>query len=210
MKSAKFPIITILFIFLLCACGSSEPIMSTSTSTPNPTATSTPTVTSSPTTTQTATEIPFTPTVTVEPGVVAGSIHLVSDEVAPFQTRIELRMENSNTIYKSTESGSDGTFRFENVDSGTYDIWILISDLPEPIAGCSDNSIERPEWMIVVEMSRGKATMMMVKGTLETAIEWAEILESESPGLKPTGFYAVTDIAVGSLGDNIVSRIMCH
>ena len=211
MKSAKNPIISILLIFLLCACGSSEPLVSTSTSTPNPTDTSTPTVTSSPTLTRTATEIPYTQTSTPEPGVVAGSIYLVSEYDAPFQTRVELRMDESSTHFKSTESGSDGSFRFENVPIGFYEVWVLINELPEPVAGCSDNSAEERGWWLGVEMSKGKATMMIFKGTLETAIEWAEIMEAESPGLKPTAFYAVAgNLVVGSRGLNIDARITCH
>ena len=120
-KMSQFLSMLLFFAVFLTACSGqvkvepSATVAPTSTETPVPSPTFTPTVT--PTLLPTETPIP-------QPASLTGTIFLSGDAAKPFISSVELRQKNSFTLIGKGDTDSSGGYRIENIDPGTYELWV--------------------------------------------------------------------------------------
>jgi hypothetical protein len=198
IKSSQFSIFLWLFAMLLMACNgqiASEPsatIPPTLAKTPTPLPTSTPTETPTPLPTPTAT-ITVVPTETAipQPASLTGTIFLSSTDTKPFVSLVELRQKDSFTLIGKSKTNSGGIYKIENINPGTYVLWVLITSKAAIISGCTDVAPPDDTWKIGIKFGEDKA-MSMENAYLSKALFLMKNMPSSSD-LKATGFFAVLE-----------------
>lgn len=191
-KALRFSVILALFTILFSAC--SGQLVVTPTSTPVPTSTITitpaPLPTSTPTPTVTATTPP-TETPIPQPASLTGTIFLSSNTSNPFTSVVELRQKGSFTLIGKSETDSSGVYMIENIDPGSYELWVLITTTSEMISGCADVAPPDDTWKIGIKFGENKA-MSMKNAYLSKALFLMKNMPSSSD-LKAEGFFAVLE-----------------
>jgi hypothetical protein len=180
---------TLLFLaFLLSACNGQIAIEPSATIPPTSTGTAIPPPTSTPTVT--ATRVP-TETVIPQPASLTGTIFLSNGNTKPFASLIELRQKDSFTLIGKSKTDSSGIYKIENIDPGTYELWILITSKAAMISGCNDVATPDDTWKIGIKFGEDKA-MSMENAYLSKALFLMENMPSSSD-LKAQGFFAVLE-----------------
>jgi hypothetical protein len=198
IRSAQFLIFLWLFVMLLAACSGqiaptpSPTLVPTLTKTPLPLSTSTPTETptSLPTPTVTVTVTP-TETAIPQPASLTGTIFLTGTDTKPFVSSVELRQKDSFTLVGKSKTNSGGTYTIENIDPGSYELWILITSKSAMVAGCNDVAPPDDKWKIGIKFGEDKA-MSIENAYLSKALFLMKNMPSTSD-FKATGFFAVLE-----------------
>ena|SRR5690349_12279911 len=165
------------------ACGG--PLSLFSTATPTSTSTHTPVP---PTSTATLTATPL-PTETPVPGPASltGTILLGG---ASFSSTVALRTaDDSFTKIASSGTDSDGVYRMEDLERGTYEMWVLITSKSEMISGCNDVAPPDDTWRMGIAFGDDKA-LTIENAWLSKALLLMENMPASSD-LKAQGFFAV-------------------
>jgi hypothetical protein len=159
----------------------------TETATPSPT--STPTITDTPTATLTPT-MTFTPSITEppQPASLAGKIFLSSSSTQPFVSVVELREIDTFNLIGKANTDSAGAFAINNIQPGTYDLWVLITTQSEMISGCNDVTPPDMTWLMGLKFTENQA-LTMENAYLSKALMFNDALKSS--GMQATGFYTV-------------------
>ena len=187
-KVLSFSVILALFAILLSAC--SGQFVATSTSTPVPTST----IISTPLPTLTSTVAATTPpteTPIPQPASLTGTIFLSSNTSKPFASVVELRQKDSFTLIGKSETDSSGVYKIENIDPGSYELWVLITTKSKMVSGCADVAPPDDSWKIGIKFGEDKA-MSMESAYLSKALFLMQNMPSGS-GLNAEGFYAVLE-----------------
>lgn len=187
-KAVQFPVIMALFAVLLSACGRQITIEPTATIAPTSTETPTPLPTSTPTLTAT---VPPTETAIPQPASLTGTIKLSNGTAKPFVSLVELRQKGGFNLIGKSETDPGGVYKIENIDPGTYELWVLITTDSEMISGCADVAPPDDSWKIGIKFGEGKA-MSMEHAYLSKALLLMENMPSSS-GLNAEGFFAVLE-----------------
>ena len=185
-KALGFSIVLALLAMPLSAC--SGLFVATPTSTPIPTNTPTPLPTSTPTITVTPspTETPIP-----QPASLTGTIFLFSNTSNPFDSLVELRQKDSFTLIGKSDTDSSGVYKIEDIDPGTYELWVLITTKSKMIPGCSDVAPPDDSWKIGIKFGEDKA-MSMGNAYLSKALLLLQNMPASSD-LNAEGFYAVLE-----------------
>jgi hypothetical protein len=198
IRISQFSIILWLFAILLTACSGqitlepSATIPPTLTKTPAPLPTSTPTETPTPLPTPTVTlTVPPTETAIPQPASLTGTIFLSSTGTKPFVSLVELREKETFNLIGKSRTNSGGIYKIENIDPGTYELWILISSKAAMISGCNDVAPPDDAWKIGIKFGDDKA-MSMENAYLSKALLLMKNMPPSSD-LKATGFFAVLE-----------------
>jgi hypothetical protein len=197
-RNSQFSIILWLFAILLTACNEqivSEPSATlpptlAKTSTPLPTSMPTETLRPLPTPTVTITVAP-TETAFPQPASLTGTIFLSSGSTKPLVSYVELRQKDSFTLMGKSETNSGGTYKIQNIEPGTYELWVLITSKAAIIPGCSDVAAPDDTWKMGIKFGEDKA-MSMKNAYLSKALLIMKNMPSSSD-LKATGFFAVRE-----------------
>jgi hypothetical protein len=200
VKTVQFLLTFLMFATLLMGCSGQSPTptatltatiapTSTETSTPEPTLTLTPTPTTEPTLTPTPT-ITATPTETAipMPASLTGTIFLSGENKKPFASSIELRQKGSFELISKSETDAAGVFRMDDIDPGSYELWVLITSKPTMISGCSDVAPPDNTWKMGIKFTENQA-LTMDNAYLSKALLLSEGLGSSD--LKAQVFFAV-------------------
>ncbi len=187
-KVLSFSVILILVSVLLSACGGQFFAKPTSTPVPTSTITPTPLPTSTPTVTATT---PPTETPIPQPASLTGTIFLSSNASKPFTSMVELRQKGSFTLIGKSETDSSGVYKIENIDPGSYELWVLITIESKMVSGCADVALPNDSWKIGIKFGEDKA-MSMENAYLSKALFLMQNMPSGS-GLNAEGFYAVLE-----------------
>jgi len=159
----------------------------TSTDTPVPSPTSTTPPTSTPTITPT---LPPTETPIPQPASLTGTIFLSDDTAKPFVSSVELRQKDSFALIGKDDTDSNGVYKIENIDPGTYELWVLITTKTAMISGCTDVAPPDNKWKIGIKFGEDKA-LSMENAYLSKGLLLAQNLQTSD--LKATGFLAVLE-----------------
>ena len=179
---------------------------------PLPSQTATPTASSTPTRTPkpTATITP-TPTETSVPGPasLSGKIILTNGSSKPFITSLTLTNPESVTPLSQTKTDRGGNYLFKEVQSGKYELWVLITPKTEMIAGCNDILLPDASWRMGIIFDGDKG-LTMNNSSLNFALLLAENMKSS--GMQATGFYAVLpDLEIKPRTENALDiRMICQ
>ena len=79
-----------------------------------------------------------------------------------------------------------------NIEPGTYELWVLITTKPAIISGCNDVAPPDPAWRMGIDFGEGKS-MTIGNAYLSKALMLMEFMPASSD-LKATGFFAVLDV----------------
>lgn len=192
-KISQSSFILLCLAVLLTACNGQigvEPtatIAPTSTETPIPPPTSTPSPTPVPTITPT---LPPTETPIPQPASLSGTIFLSNDTAKPFVSAVELRLKDSFTLIGKSETDGNGNYKIENIDPGTYELWVLITTETAMVSQCSDVAPPDSTWKIGIKFGEGKG-LTMKDASLSKGLLLAENLQTSD--LKAEGFFAVLE-----------------
>jgi hypothetical protein len=192
-KISKFTSMLWFLAFLLTACNGqtaikpSETAAPTSTETPVPTPTFTPLPTSSPTPTLT---LPPTERPVPQPASLTGTISLSGNVVKPVVSSVELRQKENFTLIGKGDTDSNGVYKIENIDPGTYELWVLITTKIEMVSGCTDVAPPDTKWKLGIKFGEDKA-LSMENADLSKGLLLAQ--EMQSSDLKAQGFFAVLE-----------------
>lgn len=157
-------------------------IAPTSTETPIPPPTSTPTIT--PTIVPTETAVP-------QPAPLTCIIFLSSSTIEPFVSLVELRQKDTFKLIGKSETDSNGVYKIENIDPGTYELWILITYKSAMISGCNDVAPPDNLWKIGIKFGEDQS-LSIENAYLSKALTLMEFMPSSSD-LKAQGFFAVLE-----------------
>ena len=151
-----------------CAGAAASP---SSTATPSPTPTPSPTA--EPTPTPTPTQAPL----------IQGTVSFTGARTDPFVTSVV--MVGTSGPSAPVQTNADGTYSIAGAAAGDYEVWILLSDIPDKIAGCTD---------VVVPKGWGVSLFM---GTLRLTVTNATTLQQgidnfHKHGLTPSALYAAS------------------
>jgi hypothetical protein len=181
---------SIVFSVLLMTLASCNNFTPKPTETPIPTATSLPTSTNSPEPTSTPTNTP-TETPIPQPASLTGTIFLSNGNVKPLTSSVELRQKDSFILIGKGDTDSNGVYKIENIDPGSYALWVLITTKSETIPGCRDIAPPDSSWRIGIKFGEDKAI------TIENAyLSKALLLMANMPpstDLKAQGYFAVLE-----------------
>jgi hypothetical protein len=198
IRGSQFSIILWVFAILLTACSGqitpepSATIPPTLTKTPTPLSTSTPTETPTPLPIPTVTlTIAPTETAIPQPASLTGTIFLSSTSTKPFVSSVELRENESFNLIGKSKTNSSGIYKIENINPGTYELWILVSSKAAMISGCNDVAPPDDTWKIGIKFGEDKA-MSMENAYLSKALFLMKNMPPSSD-LKATGFFAVLE-----------------
>jgi hypothetical protein len=171
--------------------------------TPAPTSTDTPVPTSTPTTPPTSTSttpptltstitptLPPTEAPVPQPASLTGTILLSGDTTQPFVSSVELRQKDSYNLIGKSDTDSNGNYKIENIDPGTYQLWVLITTKEAMIPGCTDVAPPNNKWRIGIKFGDDKA-LSMENAYLSKGLLLVQNLQTSD--LKAQGFYAVLD-----------------
>jgi hypothetical protein len=192
MKTKALPLVLTLAATLLSACLGPQATptptatiipTATETQTPPPTATTVPTETPVPTETSTPTETPIP-----LPASLTGVISLSKDAAKPFTSVVDLRKSGSFELIGSSKTNAKGIYKIENIDPGTYELWVLIAAKAKMISGCKDVTPPDDAWKIGILFGKDKA-MTMDGNSFSNALLLAEGFQATE--LKPEGIYFV-------------------
>jgi len=192
-KMSQFSSMLLLLAILLPACnaqvaiGPTATVAPTSTETPVPSPTYTPLPTYTPTITPT---LPPTETPIPQPASLTGTIFLTTDTAKPFVSSVELRQKDSFTLIGKGDTDSNGVYKIENIDPGTYELWVLITAKIKMVSGCSDVAPPDSKWRIGIKFGEDKG-LSMENAYLSKGLLLAENLQTS--GLKAQGFFAVLE-----------------
>jgi hypothetical protein len=192
-KMLQLSSMLLLLAVLLTACNAqvaikpSATVAPTSTETPVPPPTYTPLPTSTPTITPT---LPPTETPVPQPASLTGTIFLSNDTAKPFVSSVELRQKDSFTLIGKGDTDANGVYKIENIDPGTYELWVLITTKIKMISGCSDVAPPDSKWKIGINFGKDKG-VTMGDAYLSKGLMLVENLQSSD--LKAQGFFAVLE-----------------
>ncbi|MBL8098033.1 MAG: hypothetical protein JNK81_02570 [Anaerolineales bacterium] len=184
-KKIQFLPVSLFLTLLLISCSGQATIEPTATIVPTSTATETPI----PSPTFTLTLLP-TETPIPQPASLVGTIFLSDDAVQPFVSSVELRQKDSFTLIGKSDTDSNGVYKIENIDPGTYELWVLITTKIAMISGCADVAPPDDTWKIGIKFDEDKA-LSMENAYLSKGLLLAENLQTSD--LKAQGFFAVLD-----------------
>jgi hypothetical protein len=187
-KALQLSVILTLLATLLSACGRQIAIETTATTAPTSTETPTPLPTSTPTVNAT---VPPTETAIPQPASLTGTIFISSNTAKPFISLVELRQEDSFTLIGKSETDSSGVYKIENIDPGTYELWVLITIESKMVSGCADVAPPDDSWKIGIKFGEDKA-ISMENAYLSKALLLIENMPPSS-GLNAEGFFAVLE-----------------
>lgn len=197
-RRSQFSIIFCLLALVLNACSENippEPTATilptiTKTTTPLPTLTPTKTPTTTPTLTVTLTVSP-TETDIPRPASLTGIIYLSNGNSKPIISLVELRQKSSFVLIGKNNTNSEGLYKIENIDPGTYELWVLITSKAAIISGCNDVAPPNDKWKIGIKFGEDKA-LSIQNAYLSKALLLMENIPPSSD-LKATGFFAVLE-----------------
>src|SRR5690349_19776962 len=120
MKTTRKTVLLVLFVLAILSMACSAPLGMAATETP----TLTSTFTALPPT-STATVVP-TETSLPGPASLTGTISLDDNGPNPFTSMVQLRTaDDSFTLAASTETDPNGAYLIEDLEGGTYELWVL-------------------------------------------------------------------------------------
>jgi hypothetical protein len=192
-KIAQFSSILLFLSVLLTACNGqiaiepSPTVAPTATETPIPLPTATPLPTSTLTITPT---LPPTETPIPQPASLSGTIFLSGDTAKPFVSSVELREKDSFTLIGKSDTDAKGVYKIENIDPGTYELWVLITTKTTMVSGCSDVAPPDSTWKLGIKFDEAKG-LTMKDAALSKGLLLAENLQTSD--LKAQGFFAVLE-----------------
>jgi hypothetical protein len=121
------------------------------------------------------------------PASLYGTIYLSNDDQEPFQTSFQL-WSKDNLILKG-QTDSNGEYVVDNIEPGMYGLWVLVTDKPVKVSGCSDVAPVDRSWAMGIEFV-GEKAMSMKNANLSKLL--ALVPYFQTPDLKTVGFYAVS------------------
>ncbi len=184
-KTTQFSSVFLFLTILLTACNGLIAIEPTATITPTSTETPIPPPTFTPTATPT---LPPTETPIPQPASLSGTVFLSSDTSKPFVSLVELRQGDSFTLIASSATDSNGMYKIENINPGSYELWILITTQSAIISGCNDVAPQDNAWELGITFNGGFA-LTMKNAYLSKGLLLIENLQS--PDMKAEGFFMV-------------------
>ena len=136
----------------------------------------------------TATEAP-TPS-PPPPGTLTGKILLVGNTSTPLASSVELHASDNFTLAAKGDTDSDGVYRIENINAGTYELWILITAVKGMVSGCSDVAPPTNDWKMGIQFSDDTA-LLLDDAFLSRALIFAQTHQTSD--VETQGFYAVLE-----------------
>jgi hypothetical protein len=131
-----------------------------------------------------------TQTATSQPVSLTGTIYIANGEIEPFVSTVELRRKDSFSLVGSGDTDSNGRFRIDDLNPGSYELWILITVDKVMIAGCKDVAPPDDRWKLGIKFGDDKA-ITMENTYLSKALLLVENLQGSD--LVAQGFFAVLD-----------------
>lgn len=183
----KLSSVLLFFAVLLTACNGQVAIEPSATAAPTSTTTPIPSPAFTPTITPT---LPPTETPIPQPASLIGTILLSDDTVKPFASSVELRQKYSFTLIGKGDTDSSGVYKIENIDPGTYELWILVTTKITMVSGCTDVAPPDNKWKIGIKFDEDKA-LSMENAYLSKGLLLAQNLQTSD--LKAQGFFAVLE-----------------
>lgn len=184
---------------LLSACGGT--VAAKATATIPATAKATPSRTSTIAPSATAIILP-SDTPVPGPVSVSGMIRLSTNgEESVFVTLVELRRGTSFDLIARQNTQADGTYTFEDLPTGTFELWVQITTRIEMPPGCADIAPPNDSWKIGIKFDEDKA-LTAEHAYLSKALSLAETLRSSD--LVARGFYLVSEPIKLVSGANVI------
>lgn len=118
-----------------------------------------------------------------------GTVFLSNENKNPFPTSVELRLKQSMIASHQLEADSAGKYTIENIQPGSYEFWILVTNDSSMLSGC-DNVVPADEIWFGIKYGDDKAITIEENASLKRAFEEA-VFMSENYGSRADGFYAI-------------------
>jgi hypothetical protein len=126
-----------------------------------------------------------------------GAIFLSNENKNPFPTSVELHLKHSMIVSHQLETDSFGKYTIENIQPGSYEFWILVTDDSSMLPGCDDVVLSDEIWF-GIKYGDDKAVTIEETASLKRAFDEA-VFMFENYGSKADGFYAIyPDIEIES------------
>ena len=139
----------------------------------------------------TATEIPApSPTSTPQPVSLIGKILLVGNTSTPLTSSIELHNKDNFTLVAIGDTDSEGVYQIDNINAGTYELWVLITPVKGMVPNCADVAPPTADWKMGIQFSDDTA-IILPDALLTRALIFAQVRQSSD--LEAQGFYAVLE-----------------
>jgi hypothetical protein len=193
IKMSQCSSILLFFAVLLIGCSGQVAIEPSATVAPTLTETPVPPPTSTPLPTFTLTiapTLPPTETPIPQPASLTGTIFLSSDTAKPFVSSVELRQRESFALIGKGDTDSNGVYKIENIDPGTYELWVLITTNIAMVSGCTDVAPPDNKWKIGIKFGEDQA-LSMEDAYLSKALLLAQ--EMQTSDLKAQSFFVVLE-----------------
>jgi len=153
----------------------------------NEQATNKPPATAAPTSTETpGPSATFTP----QPASLTGKVLLVGNTSTPLTSSVELHTSDNFTLVGYGGTDPDGNYRIENMDAGTYELWVLVTPIKAMVSGCSDVAPPTDEWKMGIKFNDDTA-LLLEDAFLSRALIFAQTRQTSDLGAQ--GFYAVLE-----------------
>ena len=124
------------------------------------------------------------------PGTLTGKILLVGNTSVTLTSSVELHASDNFTLAAKGDTDSDGVYRIESIDAGTYELWILITPIKGMISGCSDVATPTDDWKMGIQFSDDTA-LLLEDAFLSRALIFAQTHQTSDVDV--LGFYAVLE-----------------
>ena len=115
---------------------------------------------------------------------------MVGNESTPLTTTVELHDKSNFALVGQGDTDSEGTYKIENLDAGTYELWVLITPIKAMVPGCSDVAPPTDEWKVGIKFSDDTA-ISFPEAFLSRALVFAQVQQAND--LQAQGFYAVLE-----------------
>ena len=172
-KVATFLAIVLTSVVLLTACNGQMTTIPSSTAIPTSTETSSP-----------------SPTFTPRPATLTGKILLVGIESTPLTSSVELHDSGNFTLAAKGDTDSEGVYQIENINAGTYELWVLITPVKGMVPNCADVAPPTADWKMGIKFSDDTA-VILPDALLTRALIFAQVRQTSD--LEAQGFYAVLE-----------------
>ena len=108
---------------------------------------------------------------------------------------VELHASDNFALAAKGDTDLEGVYQIENINAGTYELWVLITPVKGMVSGCADVAPPTADWKMGIKFSDDTA-ILLEDAFLSRALIFAQTRQTSDPD--PQGFYAVLeDFVVG-------------